>query len=93
MDCPTRSPVAFSTNRLTVDQSVSRSVDQLTGRSPDHSANKSLLEIFGGVSNLFNTQYATFGILGSNNLSNGSAEQFRGIAAPRAFYAGLHAWF
>lgn len=50
-------------------------------------------EVFGGVSNLFNTQYATFGILGSNNLTSGAAEQFRSVAAPRTLYAGVHAWF
>ena len=51
------------------------------------------LEVFGGVTNLFNTQFATFGILGNNNLTNGSAEQFRGIAAPRSVYAGVRALF
>ncbi len=50
-------------------------------------------EVFGGVTNLFNTRYATFGTLGSNNLLSGSAEQFRGIAAPRAVYAGARALF
>jgi len=50
-------------------------------------------EAFGGVTNLFNTQYATFGTLGFNNLANGSPEQFRGIAAPRSVYAGLRALF
>ena len=50
-------------------------------------------EVFGGVTNLFNTQYATFGVLGPNNLTTGAAEQFRGIAAPRSVYAGLRALF
>ena len=50
-------------------------------------------EVFGGVTNLFNTQYATYGTLGPNNLTTGSAEQFRGIAAPRSVYAGLRALF
>jgi outer membrane receptor protein involved in Fe transport len=50
-------------------------------------------EVFGGVTNLFNTQYATFGVLGNNNLTSGSAEQFRGIAAPRSVYAGVRALF
>jgi iron complex outermembrane recepter protein len=50
-------------------------------------------EVFGGVNNLFNTQYATFGILGSNNLTSGAAEQFRGVAAPRTLYAGVRALF
>ena len=50
-------------------------------------------EMFGGVSNLFNTRYSTYGTLGSNNLASGSAEQFRGVAAPRLFYAGVRAMF
>ena len=50
-------------------------------------------EVFGGVNNLFNTQYATFGILGSNNLTGAAAEQFRGIAAPRSLYAGVRGLF
>jgi outer membrane receptor protein involved in Fe transport len=50
-------------------------------------------EVFGGVTNLFDTRHATFGTLGFNNLANGSAEQFRGVAAPRSFYAGLRALF
>ena len=50
-------------------------------------------EVFGGVTNLFNTQYATFGVIGNNNLTSGSAEQFRGIAAPRSVYAGVRALF
>lgn len=50
-------------------------------------------EVFGGVSNLFNTRYSTYGTLGSNNLTTGNAEQFRGVAAPRLFYAGLRAMF
>jgi iron complex outermembrane receptor protein len=51
------------------------------------------LEVFGGVTNLFNAQYATFGTLAPNNLTNGGAEQFRGVAAPRSVYAGLRAFF
>ena len=50
-------------------------------------------EVFGGVSNLFNTRYSTYGTLGSNNLTSGNAEQFRGVAAPRLFYAGVRAMF
>jgi outer membrane receptor protein involved in Fe transport len=50
-------------------------------------------EVFAGVTNLFNTHYATFGTLGVNNLTTGTAEQFRGVAAPRAFYAGVQAFF
>ncbi len=54
----------------------------------DHRFDKSL-EIFGGINNLFNARYSTFGTLGVNNL----AEQFRGVAAPRSFYAGVRALF
>jgi iron complex outermembrane recepter protein len=50
-------------------------------------------EVFGGVTNLFNKQYATFGTLGPNNLTTGSAEQFRGVAAPRSAHIGLRALF
>jgi outer membrane receptor protein involved in Fe transport len=50
-------------------------------------------EVFGGVTNLFNTQYATFGVIAPNNLTNAAPEQFRGIAAPRAVYAGVRALF
>ncbi len=51
------------------------------------------IEAFGGITNLFNTRYSTFATLGPNNLTNGSAEQFRGVAAPRTVYAGLRALF
>jgi len=47
------------------------------------------LELFGGISNLFDKQYANFGLLGNNNLSGGGAEQFRSLGAPRTFYLGL----
>ena len=58
----------------------------------DHRFDKTF-EVFGGVSNLFNTRYSTYGTLGSNNLTTGNAEQFRGAAAPRLFYAGVRALF
>jgi len=58
----------------------------------DHRFDKRL-EVFGGVNNLFNARYATFGTLGVNNLTTGAAEQFRGVAAPRSVYAGLRALF
>jgi outer membrane receptor protein involved in Fe transport len=51
------------------------------------------VEVFGGVTNLFNTQYATFGVIANNNLTSGAAEQFRGVAAPRSVYAGVRALF
>lgn len=47
------------------------------------------LEVFGGVANLFDKRYATYGLLGENNLSGGAAEQFRGLGGPRTFYLGL----
>ena len=42
-----------------------------------------------GVSNLFNRQYANFGMLGFNNVSTGQAEQFRTVSAPRSIFAAL----
>ncbi len=51
------------------------------------------IEAFGGVTNLFNAKNATFGTLGPNNLTSGTAEQFRGVAAPRSVYAGVRAMF
>ena len=50
-------------------------------------ANK--LEAFGGVANLFDVRYAGYGVIANNNLSGGTAEQFRGVGAPRTFYIGL----
>ena len=50
-------------------------------------------ELFVGVSNLFNTQYSNFGILGFNNIASGQAEQFRSVAAPRSLYAGFQAHY
>jgi outer membrane receptor protein involved in Fe transport len=47
------------------------------------------IEVFAGVSNLFNNRHAIFGVLSVNNITTGNAEQFRGVAAPRSFYAGL----
>ena len=45
-------------------------------------------KLFGKVNNLFNHDYATFGILG-NNIFNGQDEQFRSPAAPRATWVGV----
>ena len=54
------------------------------------------LQIFGRLLNLFDRQYETFGILGSNFFPNGAfdpvnagPEQFRAVAPPRAFYVGI----
>ena len=49
--------------------------------------------VFASVSNLFDTAYSNYGTFANNNLSTGNAEQFRGVGAPRSFYAGLHARF
>jgi outer membrane receptor protein involved in Fe transport len=45
-------------------------------------------KLFAKVNNVFDTQYATFGVLG-NNIFNGLDEQFRSPAAPRAGWVGL----
>ena len=57
-----------------------------------HRIDKSL-EFFAGVSNVFNKQYATYGVVASNNLAGGTAEQFRSLGAPRAFFAGVRGNF
>ncbi len=57
-----------------------------------HQWNKQL-QFFGGISNLFDARYSSFGMLGDNNVANGSATQFRGIAAPRTGYAGFQVFF
>jgi iron complex outermembrane recepter protein len=45
-------------------------------------------KLFGKVNNLFDRDYATFGVLG-NNIFNGQDEQFRSPAAPRAAWLGV----
>jgi iron complex outermembrane receptor protein len=45
-------------------------------------------KLFAKVNNVFDTQYATFGVLG-NNIFNGLDEQFRSPAAPRAGWIGV----
>ena len=56
------------------------------------------VELFGRVNNLFNRQYANFGILGRNQFAgpgnnfdpaNGVIEQFRGYGMPRGIWVGL----
>jgi outer membrane receptor protein involved in Fe transport len=49
--------------------------------------------LFFGVSNVFNRQYANFGMLSTNQLTTGVDEQFRGVGAPRSIYAGVDARF
>jgi outer membrane receptor for ferrienterochelin and colicin len=50
-------------------------------------------EIIGSVNNLFNTSYANFGVLATNNISGIQNEQFRSVGAPRSLYAGLRMKF
>lgn len=45
-------------------------------------------KMFAKVNNVFDTKYATFGVLGEN-IFNGQDEQFRSPAAPRAAWVGL----
>ena len=45
-------------------------------------------KLFGKVNNVFDHDYATFGILG-NNIFTGQDEQFRSPAAPRAAWVGV----
>ncbi|MES2013114.1 MAG: TonB-dependent receptor [Pseudomonadota bacterium] len=45
-------------------------------------------KLFAKVNNVFDTRYATFGVLG-NNIFSGFDEQFRSPAAPRAGWVGL----
>jgi outer membrane receptor protein involved in Fe transport len=57
-----------------------------------HSIDKRL-SLYGGVSNLFDVKYATYGALAANNITTGAAEQFQSLGAPRTVYAGLQAKF
>ena len=50
-------------------------------------------EFFGGISNLFDQTYATYGVLGQNNLSSGGDEQFRSYGAPRTYFVGVRGSF
>ena len=50
-------------------------------------------ELFGGVSNLMDKSYATYGVLGENNLSGGGDEQFRSYGAPRTYFIGVRGSF
>jgi len=60
-----------------------------------HRINKTF-EFFGGISNLFDQSYATYGVLGTNELSGastGTAEQFRSYGAPRTYFVGVRGSF
>jgi len=65
--------------------------DGETGREPTGSTRNSKSSAASPICSI--RGYATFGTLGSNNLLSGSAEQFRGIAAPRTIYAGARRCF
>jgi len=45
-------------------------------------------KLFAKINNVFDNEYATFGVLG-NNIFNGLDEQFRSPAAPRAAWVGV----
>ena len=56
------------------------------------------IEVFGRINNVFNRQYANFGILGQNlfngpghsfDAANPVNESFRGLGAPRGAWVGL----
>jgi outer membrane receptor protein involved in Fe transport len=49
--------------------------------------------LFTGVYNLLNRQYSNFGMLAMNNITSGTSEQFRSIAAPRTWFIGLRGSF
>jgi outer membrane receptor protein involved in Fe transport len=46
-------------------------------------------QLYGGVSNVFNRSYASFGMLAANDLKGGVAENFWAVGQPRALYLGL----
>jgi outer membrane receptor protein involved in Fe transport len=46
-----------------------------------------------GVNNLFDTRYSNYGALAYNNITTGSAEQFRALGAPRGLWLALGARF
>jgi iron complex outermembrane recepter protein len=46
-------------------------------------------KLFGKVNNVFDNEYATFGVLGNNIFNADAAEQFRSPAAPRAAWLGV----
>lgn len=46
-------------------------------------------KLFAKVNNVFDTKYATFGVLGENIFNANTPEQFRSPAAPRAAWVGL----
>jgi outer membrane receptor protein involved in Fe transport len=57
-----------------------------------HGINKTF-NLYAGINNLFDTRYANYAALADNNITTGSAEQFRSLGAPRTIYAGVQAKF
>jgi outer membrane receptor protein involved in Fe transport len=57
-----------------------------------HSLGKSL-QLNAGVNNLLDQRYANYGVLATNLISTGAAEQFQSLGAPRSLYVGLQARF
>jgi iron complex outermembrane receptor protein len=49
------------------------------------------LDVYGSLTNVLDRVYANFGMLSSNNLKGGSAENFLALAAPRTAFIGLRA--
>ena len=58
----------------------------------NHSVDKTF-NLYAGINNLFDVKYAGYGALATNNITTGTAEQFRSLGAPRTWYAGLQAKF
>ena len=46
-------------------------------------------QLFGKVNNVFDNEFATFGVLGDNIFNGNTPEQFRSPAAPRAAWLGV----
>jgi outer membrane receptor protein involved in Fe transport len=57
-----------------------------------HGINKTF-NLYAGINNLFDVRYANYAALAVNNITTGSAEQFRSLGAPRSVYAGVQAKF
>ena len=51
------------------------------------------VELYAGVTNLFDRRFASFGALALNNVAAGNPETFWALGQPRAYFAGLRALF
>lgn len=51
------------------------------------------VELYAGVTNLFDRRFANFGALADNNLAAGSAENFLAVGQPRAYVLGVRSLF